>query len=310
MRAAQNNYNQSPKPFARSSGDNYQYEQQHLQYRQVPKIVLNNSNNNNNGSGNNALPTSSGYQRVDVSSQHQYQRQPTTGYPKPTSTVHKSLIGSRVNWVSTSNLNETSQSTHNESFLVNQTPYSRLVTSPPPSQTLNRSSYCPADAPNYGSPVQRPSEAQDHQQQQHQSNRPSSFASPYVGSQLMSQDKRLDASTAAKQQFKSSNVVLPDTKRLEYMRDKNLERVSIAHQTYRTTPIVSPKPKARHDLVTGNYMRLNYDPTWDMAATRSLTSAQAKYVGRRVEQAMQPATAGPVQQPSTSVSFAFAPRDS
>lgn len=64
----------------------------------------------------------------------------------------------------------------------------------------------------------------------------------------------------------ASGLVAPDDRRDEYMWNRQLERSSIAHQTYRTLPIVMPKPKARHDLAAGTYMRFVYDPTWELAS--------------------------------------------
>lgn len=63
----------------------------------------------------------------------------------------------------------------------------------------------------------------------------------------------------------NTNTVLPDDKRAEYMWNRQMERVSIAHQTYRTLPIIQPKPKARHDLASGTYMRYVQDPSWEFA---------------------------------------------
>lgn len=74
-----------------------------------------------------------------------------------------------------------------------------------------------------------------------------------------------------------SNLVVPDTKRDEYMWDRQLERVCVRTQTYRTLPIVQPRPKARHDLAAGNYMRLNQDPSWEVARSRSSSVASKDY---------------------------------
>lgn len=83
-----------------------------------------------------------------------------------------------------------------------------------------------------------------------------------------------------------SNLVVPDTKRDEYMWNKQLEQVSIAHQTYRTLPIVQPKPKARHDLPSGNYMCLNQDPTWNIIRSRSSSRASRDH-DRKIELAIK-----------------------
>lgn len=84
----------------------------------------------------------------------------------------------------------------------------------------------------------------------------------------------------------NSNLVIPDTKRDEYMWNKQLEQVSIAHQTYRTLPIVQPKPKARHDLPSGNYMHLNQDPSWNITRSRSSSQASRNH-DRKIERAIK-----------------------
>lgn len=56
-------------------------------------------------------------------------------------------------------------------------------------------------------------------------------------------------------------------------------------QTYRTLPIVQPKPKARHDLATGNYMRLVSDPTWNLHQSRP-PSASARNYEEKIRQAI------------------------
>jgi len=83
----------------------------------------------------------------------------------------------------------------------------------------------------------------------------------------------------------SSNTVLPDTKRDEFMFSRQLERASIAHQTYRTLPIVMPKPKARHDLASGTYMRYTQDPTWDLAQAKPM--GLCKDHSRKIQQAIR-----------------------
>lgn len=86
----------------------------------------------------------------------------------------------------------------------------------------------------------------------------------------------------------SSNSVLPDTKRDDYMWNRQLERVSIAHQTYRTLPIVMPKPKARHDLASGTYMRYMQDPTWELTRSRSSSTASKDQERRsQIQQAIK-----------------------
>lgn len=89
---------------------------------------------------------------------------------------------------------------------------------------------------------------------------------------------------AVSMQTNDSNVVMPDTKRDEYMWNKHLERASIAYQTYRTLPIVSPKPKARHDLASGTYMRFGHDPSWELAHARP--SSADKNFARKIQQAI------------------------
>lgn len=71
-------------------------------------------------------------------------------------------------------------------------------------------------------------------------------------------------------QAAGGGVCLPDSKRDEFIKSKRLEQTIIARQNYRTLPIVSPKPKARHDLATGSYMRLeSQDPTFVLALNAS-----------------------------------------
>lgn len=66
-----------------------------------------------------------------------------------------------------------------------------------------------------------------------------------------------------------SNIVVPNSKRDEYVWNQNLERATIAYQTYRTNPIVSPKPKASHDLPPCMlYSKLNYDPTYSLLKSK------------------------------------------
>lgn len=112
-----------------------------------------------------------------------------------------------------------------------------------------------------------------------------SLVAPPTGAQSSSR-LQIDQLKPVPQQLNNSNLVLPDNKSDEYMWNKQFERVSIAHQTYRTLPIVSPKPKARHDLPSGNYMRLNQDPSWDMIRSRS-SSLASKDHERKIELAIK-----------------------
>lgn len=102
----------------------------------------------------------------------------------------------------------------------------------------------------------------------------------------------------------NSNVVAPDTMRDEYMRTRRIEQVQLAHQTYRTTSLVLPKPKTRHDLATGTYMRLNQDPTWDLVrAEAAQKQCLRKGYDSKIEQALDFAERqlGRASQPTVSM---------
>lgn len=49
---------------------------------------------------------------------------------------------------------------------------------------------------------------------------------------------------------------------LESIEEKNREKESIVSQGYRSVPLISPKPKARHDIPIGSYLRHVRDPSW------------------------------------------------
>lgn len=49
---------------------------------------------------------------------------------------------------------------------------------------------------------------------------------------------------------------------LESIEEKNREKESIVSQGYRSVPLISPKPKARHDVPIGSYLRHVRDPAW------------------------------------------------
>lgn len=235
--------------------------------------------------------------------------------PYPTSTVHKSMLGSR------SPIN--GHSSHNNNSNV---AYSRLI-----SPTIMTASYdtLPSSIENY---ERQPRQLVNAQHQQQASNLISdsdaalstTFSSPtsltsrdgnklaaseYLRANLPHEKTRtahsnnlgpsasiqanIYSSGANRMARHQSSTILPDTKRDEYMWNRQLERVSIAHQTYRTLPIVLPKPKARHDLASGTYMQHNYDPTWHLVAGgQQSRPSSASNKSRDYEKKIQQAISG------------------
>ncbi|XP_055952308.1 PDZ and LIM domain protein 7-like isoform X1 [Argiope bruennichi] len=55
---------------------------------------------------------------------------------------------------------------------------------------------------------------------------------------------------------------LADAELIEYAKEKYTERDAMSHQGYRTLPLISPKPKTRHDVPIGSYLRHQPDPNW------------------------------------------------
>ncbi|GFQ79722.1 PDZ domain-containing protein [Trichonephila clavata] len=55
---------------------------------------------------------------------------------------------------------------------------------------------------------------------------------------------------------------LADVELVEYAQEKYKERDAMSNQGYRTLPLIAPKPKTRHDVPMGSYLRHTPDPNW------------------------------------------------
>ncbi|XP_054717445.1 uncharacterized protein LOC129226840 [Uloborus diversus] len=60
---------------------------------------------------------------------------------------------------------------------------------------------------------------------------------------------------------------LADVELHGYRQEKYREQDAIVSQGYRTLPLISPKPKARHDIPMGSYLRYNQSPDWKGRST-------------------------------------------
>lgn len=286
-------YNSSPKPFSRqeinhdwqraSSSARCQCSLKQQQPMQVPKIMLND--------------------------QQQQQQQSSSSSSYPTSTVHKSLLGSGLKQ-QTASERSSQRSQHDDVH------YSRLMSSPAQSSTPSE---CPVAARQATQPQASSSEraAEFERKSVNFSEMEVAKSSPSSRINVGGHEERnvaahrYDAISLPQRQDSvpqfwnrirptehrhqhDSNVVKPDSKRAEFMFTRQLERASIAHQTYRTLPIVCPKPKARHDLASGTYMSLTQDPTWELTHSGSRPSSEASssyknrgdHHERKIQQAM------------------------
>lgn len=212
----------------------------------------------------------------------------------PTSTVHKSMLNSQRSSASNSEV----QSARSNDNNIN---YSRLISPTVMTASYEESSLSPTIARDTSTSRNSSEESASNNQKRHELlieiRRPAQTAHNCqeasegrgaTQSMLVNGgfQKTLPISSAQRQAANiDSNTVLPDSKRDEYMWDRQIERVSIAHQTYRTLPIVLPKPKAHHDLASGNYMRLMQDPTWDLIRSRS-SSVASKDHERKIQLAI------------------------
>lgn len=274
-------YNRSPRPFVRSLS-----QQQNIFSNQ----------DNGRRSGSSSCASSAGHNYQDTSAIENHSRRSMA--PKiivgehhnksyPTSTVHKSMLTSR-------NVNVPSQPEFRQAFNNADNSIGSMV--------MQRQSIGPHDSTSsaYCQSIVESGRQLDQirghkksitfyepensggQQQQTISNKSATYRSlqaiadnHYLGQQHQNHYQTLPSrlerqKSSAKQTLQlCAGTVLPDSKRDEYMRDKQLEQTKIVHQTYRTFPIVSPKPKARHDLASGTYMRYVQDPTFGLDVSQS-----------------------------------------
>ncbi|XP_035217124.1 PDZ and LIM domain protein 7-like isoform X1 [Stegodyphus dumicola] len=67
--------------------------------------------------------------------------------------------------------------------------------------------------------------------------------------------------------FTPTPRTLADAELKEYVVEKYKEKEAITHQGYRTLPLIAPKPKTRHDIPMGSYLRHVHDPNWKGRST-------------------------------------------
>lgn len=60
---------------------------------------------------------------------------------------------------------------------------------------------------------------------------------------------------------------LADSEIIEYHQEIEKEKEAIVHQGHRTFPLIAPRPKTRHDIPMGSYLRFVHDPNWKGRST-------------------------------------------
>lgn len=244
-------------------------------------------------------------------SQYQHRQEPAT--PRilvndvpasyPTSTVHKSLLGSkRINWdcqstspSSKENLAHKLASSAAGQQSRDERAWSCSASSSP---SWSHSSMGFNQGPASNEVLMRP-EASDSrtgapkfEEHEAQTGRPAEEWPQQRAGQQQAQAYSCPVAQKARREqmparsLKTGSSVLPDSKRDEFRWNQKLERASIAHQNYRTIPIVMPKPKALHDLAVDNYMRFGQDPTFELAQSRAHSSKVQRNHERKIQAAI------------------------